>query len=109
MVLYEIAHFIPSAVVNCDIINVGVSLSILVSIYRQIIILSKYNICINLCLELLIFLDLFVCVCVCYFVGFLCVLLLLNIVSLFQKLFKSIVKWSFSVKSDSCPGRCTLH
>ena len=74
MVLYEIAHFIPSAVVNCDIINVWVSLSILVSIYRQIIILSKYNICINLCLELLIFLDLFVCVCVLFRGIFVCVI-----------------------------------
>ena len=45
MVLYEIAHFIPSVVVNCDIIILWVLLSILVFIYRQIIILPKYNLC----------------------------------------------------------------
>ena len=49
MVLYEIAHFTPSAVVNCDIIILSVLLNILVFIYRPIIILSKYNIYINLC------------------------------------------------------------
>ena len=47
-VLYEIAHFTPSADVNCDIIIVWILLSILVFIYHQIIILSKYNICINM-------------------------------------------------------------
>ena len=48
VVLYEITHFTPSAVVNCDIIILLVLLSILVFIYCQIIILSKYNIYINL-------------------------------------------------------------
>ena len=48
VVLYEITHFTPSAVVNCDIIIFGVLKNILMFIYHQIIILSKYNICINL-------------------------------------------------------------
>ena len=53
--LYEITHFTPSAVVNCDTI-LWVLLSILVFIYRQIIILSKYNVCINLCFVLFLIL-----------------------------------------------------
>ena len=52
-VLYEITHFTHRAVVNCDII-LWFLLSILVFIYRQIIILSKYNICINLYFVLLL-------------------------------------------------------
>ena len=56
VVLYEIAHFTPSAVVNCDIIILWVVLSIFVFIYRQIIILSKYNICISLCFGLILIL-----------------------------------------------------
>ena len=49
VVLYEITHFTPSAVVNSDVIILWLLLSILVFNYCQIIILSKYNICINLC------------------------------------------------------------
>ena len=45
VVLYDIAHVTPSAVVNCDIIILWVLLSILVFVYRQIIILPKYNLC----------------------------------------------------------------
>ena len=48
MVLYEITYLDPSVVVNCDIKILWVLLSILMFIYRQIIILSKYNISINL-------------------------------------------------------------
>ena len=43
---YMKSHISP--LVNCDIIIWWILLSILVFIYRQIIILSKYNICINL-------------------------------------------------------------
>ena len=53
MPLYEITNFTPSAVVNCDVNILCVLLSILTFIYRQIIILLKYNICcINLCFVL---------------------------------------------------------
>ena len=48
VVLYEITHF-TSAVVNCDVLILWVLLSILVFIFSQIIILSKYNICVLCC------------------------------------------------------------
>ena len=48
--------FTPSAVVNCDIIILWVLLRILMFIYIQIIILSKYNICINFCFVLFLIL-----------------------------------------------------
>ena len=56
VVQHEIAHFTPSAVVNCDIIILWDLVSILMSIYHQIIILSKYNVCINLCFVLILIL-----------------------------------------------------
>ena len=76
MVLYEITHFTPSAVVNCDIIILRVLLNMLVFSYRQIIMLSKYNICINLrfvlyliplknvLLYFVMIVSLYICVCV---------------------------------------------
>ena len=57
MVLHEIAQFTPSAVVSCGIIIIWVLLIILVFIYHQIIIVSKYNICIKLCFVLFLIFE----------------------------------------------------
>ena len=50
-------------VVNCDIIILWLLSSILMFSYRQIIILSKYNICINLCFVLYIYIYVYICIC----------------------------------------------